>query len=393
MLPARDLPGGPIAAGTSAPASGAPAEATTSATEPAPRPQVVREPTGAELVGQAIARWRETLVGRAGESPLTDVERLGEARLELSAAHPSGVAQLFAGRPTRLSNLVREGSALSTARRRARAVAAHAEDHAHRHGLASAFLAIGVATWTEPVPAPPAVIDGTAAAGADEDGHDDDAPPTTEPEVRVVHAPVLLRPVTIRPLGRGESDHELTLEPSLEVNPVLATALRGRGALLDPVSLARGAFTEAGFDPEPALRRLGSLGEALLPDFELSDRLLVGPFVHPEQLLVDDLDAIGEVAAGHEVVRALAGDARARADLAHPLPELLTGDRPAEQERGVGDLDPTAVHVLDALAAGHHLFVDAPPGSDVPGLLAAVVADAAAAGRTVLHVASGTPGR
>src|SRR5690606_32024202 len=44
-------------------------------------------------------------------------------------------------------------------------------------------------------------------------------------------------------------------------------------------------------------------------------------------------------------------------------------------------------HVLDALAAGHHLFVDAPPGSDVPGLLAAVVADAAAAGRTVLHVA------
>src|SRR5690606_4460194 len=158
----------------------------------------------------------------------------------------SGVAQLFAGRPTRLSNLVREGSALSTARRRARAVAAHAEDQAHRHGLASTFLAIGVATWTEPVDAGPAP-DGTPA---DTDGDDAAAP---APEPRVVHAPVLLRPVTIRPRGRGESDHELTLEPSLEVNPVLATALRGRGALLDPTALARGAFTEAGFDPEPAL--------------------------------------------------------------------------------------------------------------------------------------------
>lgn len=370
----------PGSSGAGAPAAASPAGAPEAAAQAAPRPQVVREPTGAELVAEAVARWRAALVERAGASPLTDVERLGDARLDLSAAHPSGVAQLFAGRPTRLSNLVREGSALSTARRRARAVAAHAEDQAHRHGLASTFLAIGVATWTEPVDAGPAP-DGTPA---DTDGDDAAAP---APEPRVVHAPVLLRPVTIRPRGRGESDHELTLEPSLEVNPVLATALRGRGALLDPTALARGAFTEAGFDPEPALRRLRSLGEALLPDFELTDRLLVGPFVHPEQLLVDDLDAIADTAAWHEVVRALAGDARSREALAHPLPEPVPGDRPAEQERGVGDLDPSAVHVLDALAAGHHLLVDAPPGSDVPGLLAAVVADAAAAGRTVLYVA------
>src|SRR5690606_29320117 len=203
MLPARDMPG---SSGAGAPAADAPAGAPEAAAQAAPRPQVVREPTGAELVAEAVARWRAALVERAGASPLTDVERLGDARLDLSAAHPSGVAQLFAGRPTRLSNLVREGSALSTARRRARAVAAHAEDQAHRHGLASTFLAIGVATWTEPPVAGPAP-DGTPA---DTDGDDAAAP---APEPRVVHAPVLLRPVTIRPRGRGESDHELTLEP------------------------------------------------------------------------------------------------------------------------------------------------------------------------------------
>ena len=71
---------------------------------------------------------------------------------------------------------------------------------------------------------------------------------------RTVRAPVLLRPVTLRARGAGESDYELALEPSLEVNPVLARALRARGALLDPGALARGTFTSTGFDPRARAR-------------------------------------------------------------------------------------------------------------------------------------------
>ncbi|WP_229734697.1 hypothetical protein [Cellulomonas carbonis] len=347
------------------PVGGGHAEAGAATTTPRPTTApAADEPS--DPIARATRRWRAALLERAGDSALSDVERLGDAVLDLSAAHPSGIAQMFAGRETRLSNLVRDGGALASARRRARAVAARADDHAQRYGLASAFLAIGVATWSEP--------GGTGAAG--------DAPGD---EPRTVRAPVLLRPVAIRPRGRGESDYDLALDPSLDVNPLLAGALRTRGALLDPAALARGAFTEHGFDPRAALDRLRSLGLALLPDFELDERLLVGTFVHPEQALVDDLDALPVVE--HEVLRALAGDAAAVAALAHPLPPVLTGDRPLEQERGVGDLDPAQVHVLDAIAAGHHVLVDAPTGSDVAGTLAAVVADAAAAGRTVLYVA------
>lgn len=350
----------PTGTPSGAPGGDAPADAVA---VPSTTPDV---PSAADPVALATRRWRESLLERAGDSALSDVGRLGDAVLDLSAAHPSGIAQLFAGRETRLSNLVREGGALVSARRRARAVAARADDHAQRYGLASAFLAIGVATWTDtPSPGGPAA--------------DDDA------QTRTVRAPVLLRPVAIRPRGRGESDFDVVLDPSLEVNPLLAAALRSRGALLDPAALARGAFTESGFDPRAASDRLRSLGLALLPDFELDDRLLVGTFVHPEQVLVDDLEAISVVE--HEVLRALAGDGEAAAALAHPLPPVLTGDRPLEQERGVGDLDAAQLHVLDAIAAGHHLLVDAPTGSDVAGTLAAVVADAAAAGRTVLYVA------
>lgn len=103
----------------------------------------------ASAVETATRRWRASLVEMVGGSSLSDVGLLGEAIVDLSKAHPNGVASLFAGRPTRLSNLVREGEALPAARRRARAVAARAAEHASRYGVAPTYLAIGVATWTE----------------------------------------------------------------------------------------------------------------------------------------------------------------------------------------------------------------------------------------------------
>ncbi|MFF1529969.1 hypothetical protein [Cellulomonas sp. NPDC058312] len=354
-------------------------------------PVLVEPPSAAELVAGATSTWRAALVEAAGGSTLADVELLGDAALDLSAAHPSGTAQLFAGRETRLSNLVREGAALGTARRRARAVAARAGTYAQQYGIAPTYLAIGVASWTEPSTPDVATDDVAAiatatsehAAGAGDDDRSAEAPASTPRRVR---APVLLRPVSLRARGTAESDYELTLEPSLEVNPVLARALRARGALLDPGAVARSAFTGSGFDPRDAITRLTSLGAAVLDDFQLVDRIVVGTFVHPGQVLVDDLDRLAPALERHEVAAALAGVPEAAEQLAVTLPEPARGDRDPGTERGVGDLDPAQQHVLDVVAGGTHVFVDAPADSDVTGTLAALVADAAAAGRTVLYV-------
>ncbi len=345
---------------------------------------LVVPPTPGELVDRAVERWREGLVEAAGGSTLADMELLGDAALDLSSAHPSGMAQLFAGRPTRLSNLVREGAALSNARRRARAVAARAAVYEQRYGIAPTALAIGVATWTER-PAPHAGQHDDVAALADATRPVEPGPRPAV-QARTVRAPVLLRPVTLRARGTGEADYEIALEPTLDVNPVLARALRTRGALLDPGAVARGTFASGGFDPRGALQRLASLGEAVLDDFRLTERVVVGTFVHPGQILVDDLDALAGTLESHEVVAALAGVDADRERLRVRLPDPVTGDREPHLERGVGDLDPAQQHVLDALSTGAHLFVDAPTGADVTGTLAAVVADAAASGRTVLYV-------
>ncbi len=362
-----------------------------------PAVALVAPPSPTELVEGAVATWRAALVESAGGSTLVDVEELGDAALDLSAAHPSGMAQLFAGRPTRLSNLVREGAALTVARRRARAVGARASVYGQHYGIAATSLAIGIATWTERTARDVANDDVAALATvtrripvADRVARtspvptDDAAPPAPRP--RVVRAPVLLRPVTLTARGAGEADYELTLEPTVEVNPVLARALRARGALLDPAAVARGTFAAGGFDPRGALHRLTSLGEAVLEGFTLTERVVVGTFVHPGQVLVDDLDALAGTLDRHELVAALAGVDEDAERLQRPLPSAAPGDRDPQLDRGVGDLDPDQQHVLDVVATGAHLFVDAPAGADVTGTVAALVADAAATGRSVLYV-------
>ncbi|MBD5786589.1 hypothetical protein IF650_10385 [Cellulosimicrobium terreum] len=381
------------------------------------RPVLVPQPTTTELVEKAVTGWRTALVELAGGSTLADVSLLGDAVVDLTAAHPSGIAQLFAGRPTRLSNLFREGGSLPAARRRARAVVVRAAEHAQRYGVAPTYLAIGVATWTRSTPEPvdgddvaalvrvagrpslatleavPAIVPGTAEPGteapqpaAGEDTSADADEPVTEPAPRTVHAPVLLRPLTVVPIGDGETDYELTLEPTAEINPLLARTLRSHGALLDPAAVARSTFTGAGFDPGDATARIAALGGAVLDGFELAHRVLVGSFVHPGQILVDDLDELAPGLERHEVVAALAGDERSAAALGRELPRPRVGDADPVHERGVGDLHPAERHVVDVLATGSHLFVDAPAGSDVTGTLAAVVAEAAASGRHVLYV-------
>ncbi|WP_447925676.1 DNA helicase [Georgenia muralis] len=462
------------------------------------RPRDV-DPERAALVARAAATWRESLVRLGGASTLADITLLGDAVIDLTAAHPSGIAQLYAGRTTRLNNLVREGGAQLAARRAARTVRARADELAQRYGVAPTYLAIGVASWTVlPDPVAPdltdtgslvlevsadpgtahadhaatarssagtsdqaapgegtvttdgamladdatatdgasladdtaaadgaALVDDTAptdgavttdaavpdadAAATDEAGtlagaeqpnraaptEAPVAPPTRTTEdtaedaartrVRTVHAPVLLRAVRLE-AHPGESDFDIDLESAIEVNPVLVRALRAAGVDADVTAVGRSAYTDQGFTPRLALARLGELGRENLPGFELSERIVVGPFVHPGQALVDDLDAMAPHLPAATVVAALAGDADARAELTVELPRRVPVDRDPATERGAGDLDVDQAHAVDAVASGTHVFLDAPPGADVPGTVAAILADAAASGRTAMYV-------
>ena len=324
------------------------------------------------LVDDALASWRDELIDLGGTSSLDDIALLDHV-VDLTAAHPSGLAQLYAGRSTHLGNLVRERGALGRARQNLREVAGHTDLLARRFGVAPVYLAIGVATWTETVPADepepqlsfpftPRSRGADAAGGSDSDPAGPVSPaapsPTTPASpanpatptspaspsspaaaspasadvgmsasrraaraaqydsasssrmiVRNVNAPVLLRPVR---LSSATAEASLTLDPSIEVNPVLIRALHRYGSTTDVEAIAHAALSAEGFTPRAALARIGGLGREYLPGFEMHERLVVGAFVHPGQALVEDFDATIERARTSALVAALAGDEIAR---------------------------------------------------------------------------------
>ena len=365
-----------------------PAEVTPAHGVPAPPPPVMPplgDPVRLARVDAALTSWRSELVDLGGVASLDDITVI-DGVVDLTAAHPSGLAQLYAGRPTHLTNLIREHSALSVARQCLREVASRTESLARQFGVAPVYLAIGVATWNETVTRPKDEDD----AENDDQDPEDKQPGLTPLErttpvrsTRTVNAPVLLRPVR---LTGPNAEAAITLEPTIEVNPVLVRALRRYGAAENVEAIARASLSREGFTPRSALARIGALGREYLPAFDVHERLVMGAFVHPGQALVEDFDAVEERARASALVAALAGDEQARAALDVTLPEPVRTDRAPSAERGIGDLDPAQLDAVEAVSSGASLLLDAPPGSDVADTLAAILADAAASGRTVLHV-------
>ncbi|GMA30448.1 hypothetical protein [Litorihabitans aurantiacus] len=327
----------------------------------APEPDLPALPQGrADTVALATREWQETLSAMGGESALRDIETLADATLDLSAAHPGGMAQFLAGRPTTLGLLVREPSALAHARRRARAVLTRAAEHHHRYGVTATTAALGVLTWSDPV--------------------GDDAADGSDTARVVMRAPAFLRPVSLE-VPDGGHEPTLALHSRATINPVVERALLAAG--VDVEALAAPAVSGSG-DLRVALDAIRDVATGVLEDVDVTELIVVGSFAHPGQILADDLG--GGWLAENDVVAALAGDDEALAALDVPLPPETRGDRDPGAERGVGDLDPAQHRVLDAVASGLSVVVDAPPGAPTTETVAAIVADAAASGRTVIHV-------
>ncbi|MFC7579858.1 prevent-host-death family protein [Schaalia naturae] len=303
-------------------------------------------------VEERIGRWRRELAAVAS----FDGEDQAPPRLVLTQAHPGGLAQLYAEHTTRLSSLVREPSAHGRALERARAVLQRARELTAVHGVGPIHLAIGRAQW----------VDGVSA----------------------VSSPAMLRPAELQ--EDPEGDVLITLRPGAQIGEGLAQALARQRVVVDVEAVLAGARTVHGFSPSRALAALRGAG-ASLDRFELHDELALGVFEHPAAILLREYDRTGPLLAS-DLVRALGGDADARERTTQALPPPNPADRDPWEEIGVGDLTPRQQDVVEAVSAGRSLVIDAPQGADDLAVLASLVADSGARGRSTLHIA-GAPSR
>ena len=316
------------------------------ASEPEATPASYTSTRPTTLVGQARSAWRTRL-----DEAIADESR-SLPTLSLTDAHPGGLAQLYTEHPVRLSLLIREPIALGRALDRARAIIARSEQRAATHGTGPIHLGIGTASWR----------------------HGSEA----------VTAPALLRPVR---LVRRDDDVLIALGRGALLAPELSEALRAAGADVDGSDILAQASAHHGFSSSQAMSALRQTC-AVLNHFELRDELVVGLFCHPAGPLAASLATDVEALEDSAVIRALAGDQEALRDLnAEPI-ATDPGDRDPWAEKGVGDLIPAQQDAVEAAADGRSVLIDIPTHGDDASIVAAILADAAATGRSVLHVST-----
>lgn len=184
--------------------------------------------------------------------------------VDLTTAHPGGVAMLLSGRDARLSDLVREPGALLRAQRHAARLTEHVDRIEEEHGVRTCFLAMGVASWDVP--------------GQDE---------------RPI-APVLLRRAALRRLRPGP-DFALDLADRVEVNPALLTYLRRalRRELDGPALVDLGRTQGPGFNPTPVYEALGAEC-ADLPGLRITPRIVVAAFPYGKAEALADITTLAE---------------------------------------------------------------------------------------------------
>lgn len=297
----------------------------------------------------AVTQWSRHLIELGGANNLLWARDGSPTDVDLSRAHPGGLARLLSGAAVRLSELVREPSALTVLTARAQALHRQVTAIRVQHGLLTAYLAMGTATWQQPGQVP--------------------------------RAPVILWPAKIA------QDHTgaivVRLAGDVQVNPALASYLNAQGILLDHLEVLRASRSADAFDLSQAFEVVQRAGSAL-PGFRIERSRFIDSFNHVKATNARDLTDQRGWLETHDVVAALAGDQEARAQLAAQPPTFVP---PAPQDEVIAlDLDEDQQAVVEAVRAGAHLSVHAPPGCGTTQTIAGLATALAMDGRRTLVV-------
>lgn len=278
-----------------------------------------------------------------------------EGSIDLTHAHPSGLAQLMAGRRTRLSTLIRDRQQYVVAARASRNLRSKIFELANDRGIDAGYFSAGTVVWTSAVGGKP----------------------------QRVSAPVLLIAIslTVRP---GEDDYELQLTEQARINPALIRHLKTvHGIVFDVNAVTRMAYSTARFDPQPVLDRLGTLIQPI-HGAEVEHNLLVSTFSDLSGNLEDPwinenhalVTALARAAAGGPVdVPALKPGRFPSTDVRNPAEELLLLDADTDQQ-----------YVVDAARSGDSFVVSSPPGTGQTQTAINTIGALVDEGKTVLVV-------
>lgn len=230
------------------------------------------------------------------------------------------------------------------------------------HGVTTLFAAFGFLKWYE-------------SAESDEE----------------IRSPLLLVPVK---LSRETVESPFTLgaeEDDVLPNHCLAEALRAQFRIALPTAADSPLEPE---DPEAFRKYLAAVRERVkhIPRWEVVEDAALGVFNFQKLAMWEDLGRNAERVKAHALCRAIAGDRTVPLAPPSDLPtaEKLDAVVPPMQAFHILDADSSQHEAIEAVKRGANLVMDGPPGTGKSQTIANMIAEALAAGKTVLFVSEKT---
>ncbi len=299
-------------------------------------------------------QWHDDYRASLTPSPLEDISQLA-AELDMTNAHPSGIARLFAAGRVTMESLFRDNGVLRAAERRLGRVLDDQNTRKRCSGVAELSLVVGVATWK-----------GNAL-------------------------PVLLYPVEVT-----HSDHlgrsSLRFTGRAKLNAALVSRLQAAGVDCDEEKLFDASSYESGAPETSAV--FGVISDQVsntIADFTIDRRVILGCFMEPSALILAEtqriIDRLGKGATGQLLLDALAGDKSSRTALNKgTIAEYSPFDADPHSEYEVGDVDNTVRYAAQLAASGRSITIDSAVSNDTAEQAAAIASRCVMSGRSVLYV-------
>jgi very-short-patch-repair endonuclease/DNA polymerase III delta prime subunit len=229
------------------------------------------------------------------------------------------------------------------------------------HGVTTLFACFGFLKWYE-------------SADSDEE----------------IRSPLLLVPVK---LGRETVESPFTLaaeEDEVLPNYCLAELLRAQFR----ISLPGAADALDPEDPEALGKYLSAVRERVnhVPRWAVVDDAGLGVFNFQKLAMWEDVGRNADRIKAHPLCRAIAGDSTVSLTPPSDLPTAETLDEvvPPANAVHILDADSSQHEAIEAVKRGAHLVMDGPPGTGKSQTIANMIAEALAAGKTVLFVSEKT---
>lgn len=359
-----------------------------------------RQMKTARAISRAYNAWHTELIrrDRGGVTP----QEFSATTVDLTHVHPTGSALFYSGKSTLLSSLIREEKSYERAAGQLLKLRTLVERLKDSYGYASLGLSAGMASWevsaSQSVSAESegaiaqSADTGIQSAGmsvdsgdmsADSAGTSDDSQSADSVPARTRSCPILTRSVNVDFLPDG--DARLKLSRSISITPEFRAAMLGAGAQEQELDRLQ-AFADSANDADPIFAKAAELGHRYTSGYSQEAAVRLGCCVHPAESMIRDLEAMKIHIEQSGVLAALAGDERIKELTSALVPLGNPEDRLPEVERGVGDLDVDELRIVEAVASGRSLVVDAVPGTQRLGTIVSIAADAAASGHSVLIV-------